>query len=83
MASSSIKEEISQNLTKMKYEEDEELFEINIEAANSIPPPHYWEAIFTATSSALLANCLLPISDLSTAIPMASNACTKISRAMD
>ncbi|GMJ13907.1 hypothetical protein HRI_005059900 [Hibiscus trionum] len=79
MASSAIKEEIP----KMKYEEDEELFEIDIEAANSIPPPHYWEAFFTATSSALLANCLLPISDLSTAIPMVSKACTACSRVMD
>ncbi|KAE8726669.1 solute carrier family 35 member F2-like [Hibiscus syriacus] len=79
MASSVIKQEISQ----MKYEgeeEDEELFEIDIEAVNSIPPPHYWEGYFTATSSALLANCLLPICDLSTAIPM---ACPAFSRVAD
>ncbi|XVF55697.1 hypothetical protein PTKIN_Ptkin06aG0057900 [Pterospermum kingtungense] len=79
---SSIKEEISeqggtisqtQSLTKMEEdEEEEELFEINLEAVDNIPPPHYWEAFFTATSSALLANCLLPISDLSSAIPTVS-----------
>ncbi|KAE8731107.1 solute carrier family 35 member F2-like [Hibiscus syriacus] len=82
MASSAIKEEISQ----MKYkgeEEDEELFEIDIETVNSIPPPRYWEGFFTATSNALLANCLLPISDISTAVPMVSKACTTLSRLMD
>ncbi|KAJ4705195.1 2-isopropylmalate synthase [Melia azedarach] len=56
-------------------EEEEELFEIDLEAVESIPPPHYWESYFTAaTSSTLLANCLLPISDVSSAIPMASSA---------
>ena len=82
---SAIKEEISehgyggssshiQSLKEME-DEEEELFEINLEAVNSIPPPHYWEAFFTATSNALLANCLLPISDLSSAIPTVSTAC--------
>ncbi|TYI44533.1 hypothetical protein ES332_A01G244100v1 [Gossypium tomentosum] len=96
MASFSFRDEIvdhggksseTQIITKMKNEDEEgeeELFEINIEAVNSIPPPHYWEAFFTATSDALLANCLLPISDLSTAIPMvSSNACTTCSKVMD
>ncbi|KAG2686586.1 hypothetical protein I3843_09G012600 [Carya illinoinensis] len=50
--------------------EDEDLFEINLEAVNSIPPPHYWDSYFTATGNALLANCLLPISDVSGAIPI-------------
>lgn len=52
--------------------EDEELFEINLEAVNSIPPPHYWDSYFTATGNALLANCLLPISEISGAIPIVS-----------
>lgn len=50
--------------------EDEDLFEINLEAVNSIPPPHYWDSYFTATGNALLANCLLPISDVSGAVPI-------------
>ncbi|XVE75989.1 hypothetical protein DITRI_Ditri12bG0136500 [Diplodiscus trichospermus] len=74
----------TQSLTEMEdeeeEEEEEELFEINLEAVNSIPPPHYWEAFFTETSSALLANCLLPISDLSCAIPTVSTACSTLSR---
>ncbi|KAJ9181406.1 hypothetical protein P3X46_009539 [Hevea brasiliensis] len=53
-------------------DEGEVLFEIDLEAVDRIPPPHYWESYFTATSSALLANCLLPISDVSGAIPTPS-----------
>lgn len=64
-------------------EDEEELFEINLEAVNSIPPPppHYWESyFFTATNgNALLANCLLSIDDLSNAVPMASRACNAFS----
>ncbi|XP_041026702.1 uncharacterized protein LOC121266918 [Juglans microcarpa x Juglans regia] len=52
--------------------EDEDLFEINLEAVDSIPPPHYWDSYFTATGNALLANCLLPISDVSVAVPIVS-----------
>lgn len=52
--------------------EDEDLFEINLEAVNSIPPPHYWDSYFTTSGSALLANCLLPISDVSGAVPIVS-----------
>lgn len=52
--------------------EDEDLFEINLEAVNSIPPPHYWDSYFTATGNVLLANCLLPISDVSSAVPIVS-----------
>ncbi|XP_022767114.1 uncharacterized protein LOC111311733 [Durio zibethinus] len=87
---SAIKEELSghgsgtsakiQSLIIEMEDEEEELFEINLEAVNSIPPPHYWEAFFTATSSALLANCLLPISDLSSAVPTVSTAYTTLSR---
>jgi len=55
-------------------EEEEELFEIDIDIVNCIPPPHYhWETYFTATGCALLANCLLPIADLSTAVPIQSS----------
>ncbi|KAA8518588.1 hypothetical protein F0562_016062 [Nyssa sinensis] len=56
-------------------EEEEELFEINLEVVNNIPPPHYWESYFTATSNALLANCLLPIAAVSSAVPMVTKAC--------
>ncbi|KAK9290691.1 hypothetical protein L1049_008865 [Liquidambar formosana] len=59
----------------LDMEEEGELFEINIEAVNSIPPPqYYWESYFTATGNALLANCLLPIDDVSSAVPMVSQA---------
>lgn len=56
-------------------EEDEDLFEINLEAVNEIfpAPDHYWESYFTAATSkstVLLANCLLPITDVSKAIPV-------------
>ncbi|CAK7329674.1 unnamed protein product [Dovyalis caffra] len=54
-------------------EEDEDLFEIDIYAVNSIPSPQYLrESYFAATGHALLANCLLPITDLSGAVPVAS-----------
>ncbi|KAF5750501.1 hypothetical protein HS088_TW03G00838 [Tripterygium wilfordii] len=56
-------------------EDEEELFEINIELVNRIPPPHYWESYFTATSDVLLANCLLPVADVSSAVPLTSKAC--------
>ncbi|KAH7554062.1 hypothetical protein ACOSP7_028958 [Xanthoceras sorbifolium] len=55
-------------------DEEEDLFEIDLEAVDSIPPPHYFESYFTATTNTLLANCLLPISDVSSAIPMVSTA---------
>ncbi|EEF33641.1 conserved hypothetical protein [Ricinus communis] len=63
-------------------DDEEELFEIDIEAVNSIPPPHYWESYFTAAgSSALLANCLLPIADVSSAVPTPSTVCNALSLA--
>ena len=63
----------------VEIEEDDELFEIDLEAVNSIiSPRHFCEdtyGFFTATGgAALLANCLLPISDLSNAVPMADSA---------
>ncbi|KAL2250767.1 UNVERIFIED_CONTAM: hypothetical protein Sindi_2199000 [Sesamum indicum] len=58
-------------------EEDEgDLFEINLQVVNKIPPPHYWESYFTATTNTvLLANCLLPVADVSSAVPMVMRAC--------
>lgn len=58
-------------------EEEEELFEINLEVVNSIPPPHYFENYFTATGNTLFANCLLPIADVSSAIPIVSKLDSK------
>lgn len=53
----------------MLEEEEEELFEINLDVVNKIPPPqyNYWK---TSNKEALLANCLLPISHLSGAVPI-------------
>lgn len=64
--------EFSQDLLVM--EDDEDLFEIDLDAVNCIPPPHYWESHYTSTENALLANCLMPISDISSAVPAASSA---------
>nr|DAD39878.1 TPA_asm: hypothetical protein HUJ06_014201 [Nelumbo nucifera] len=53
-------------------EVDDDLFEIDLEVVNNLPPPFYWESNSTATDCVLLANCLLPISDVSGAVPVAS-----------
>ncbi|KAK7345354.1 hypothetical protein VNO77_15957 [Canavalia gladiata] len=60
--------EVSQDLG---MEEEEDLFEIDLEAVNCIQSsPHCWESYYTSTGNiALLANCLLPISDVSSAVP--------------
>ncbi|KAF6165971.1 hypothetical protein GIB67_012868 [Kingdonia uniflora] len=59
-------------------EEDDELFEINLEAVSSIPPPMYWEGCVTSTGSALFSNCLLPVSHVSSAVPITSaNSCRR------
>ncbi|PIA27033.1 hypothetical protein AQUCO_08300011v1 [Aquilegia coerulea] len=51
-------------------EEDDELFEINLELVQHIPPPQYSEEGYSTTkTNVLLANCLLPIADVSRAIP--------------
>lgn len=56
-------------------EEEEDLFEIDLEAVESIPPPQYkWDSYFTAAGDVLLANCLLPVTDISRAIPTVSEA---------
>ncbi|CAN1772083.1 hypothetical protein LINPERHAP1_LOCUS12096 [Linum perenne] len=55
-------------------EEEEELFEIDI---GIIPSPHYWEINCSkatvrrslAGEVALFANCLVPVSDVSSAVP--------------
>ncbi|KAK4396507.1 hypothetical protein Sango_1487300 [Sesamum angolense] len=69
---------IVQNHENDEEEEDDDgdLFEINLEVVNKIPPPHYWESYFTATTNTvLLANCLLPIADVSSAVPIVMRAC--------
>lgn len=60
---------------EIDMEEDDDLFEIDLEAVNAMPPPQYWESYHTSTGNALLANCLLPISDISVAVPACSSAC--------
>ncbi|KAM7526068.1 hypothetical protein LguiA_015970 [Lonicera macranthoides] len=66
------------NNTQEEYideEEEEELFEINLEIVDHLPPPQYYsESYFTATSKALLANCLLPVSHISSAVPICNVA---------
>lgn len=63
----------------MSVDEEEDLFEIDLEAVNCIPPPHYWESYYTSSpGSALLANCLLPISDISSAVPISLAGTTSI-----
>ncbi|KAJ6692554.1 hypothetical protein OIU79_014329 [Salix purpurea] len=58
--------------TEEEEEEEEDLFEIDIHAVYSIPSPKYHRvSYFPATATALLANCLLPIADLSSAVPVA------------
>ncbi|KAL3628219.1 hypothetical protein CASFOL_027265 [Castilleja foliolosa] len=64
------------NTHAFKLEEEEcDLFEINLEIVDKIPSPHYWDGYFTSTKSTLLANCLLPIADVSRAVPMVMRAC--------
>ncbi|CAA0837852.1 Unknown protein [Striga hermonthica] len=53
-------------------EEDGDLFEINLEIVDKIPPTQYYSGSndFSATGNTLLANCLLPIADVSRAVPV-------------
>lgn len=56
-------------------EDEEDLFEIDLEAVESLPPPQYnWDSYFVAAGDVLLANCLLPVTDISRAIPTVSEA---------
>ncbi|KAH6802748.1 hypothetical protein C2S51_034194 [Perilla frutescens var. frutescens] len=67
------KEELQIHMMKDEEEEDDgDLFEINIDIVNKIPPPqYYWENFTAATANiTLLANCLLPIADVSCAVPI-------------
>lgn len=52
---------------------DDDLFEIDLDFLDKIPPPQYYEAHLTADGIVLLANCLLPIDDISSAIPIKSS----------
>lgn len=55
---------------EVENQEEEELFDIDLELVNNIPPPnYYWESYLLSTGNALLANCLLPVTDLSNAVP--------------
>jgi len=63
---------VSQNF---EVEEEEDLFEIDLEAVNCVSPPRFWESCYTSTGNiALLANCLLPKSHVSSAVPAVSSA---------
>ncbi|CAI9097756.1 OLC1v1034238C1 [Oldenlandia corymbosa var. corymbosa] len=58
-------------------EDDDDLFEIDLNVVNYInPPDYYWDSVYlmgkATTHQALLANCLLPISDISSAVPAAA-----------
>ncbi|CAB4317585.1 unnamed protein product [Prunus armeniaca] len=56
-------------------EDEDDLFEIDLDSVDSIPPPQYYGGnYFTATGNALLANCLLPVTDISRAVPMISKS---------
>lgn len=58
---------------ELEIQEDEELFDIDLELVNNIPPPnYYWESYVLSTGDALLANCLLPATHLLNAIPVDS-----------
>ncbi|PWA98611.1 hypothetical protein CTI12_AA016790 [Artemisia annua] len=62
-----------EKVVDIKLEEDDDLFEIDLEAVGNLPPPFYWESYLTATANTLFANCLVPIADVSSAVPMARN----------
>ncbi|KAI4348977.1 hypothetical protein L6164_009636 [Bauhinia variegata] len=69
----------TEEITKeVGMEDDEDLFEIDLEAVNCMPPPQYWDSYCTSTGSALLANCLLPISDISSAVPASHAAAASL-----
>jgi hypothetical protein len=64
-------------------EDDEDLFEIDLEAVNYINPPLYnylENNHFISTGEALLANCLLPKSHISSAIPACNNNAVSLAR---
>ncbi|XP_038906322.1 uncharacterized protein LOC120092165 [Benincasa hispida] len=69
----------------VEIEEDDELFEIDLDTVNNIiSPSHSSDDTYgffrAAGGTTLLANCLLPITDVSNAIPMGdSNKCSEMS----
>lgn len=54
-------------------EEEDDLFEINLEAVKS-SPPYDWPRFPAMPGSVLLANCLLPAAEISGAVPAKSKA---------
>ncbi|KAL3532078.1 hypothetical protein ACH5RR_005599 [Cinchona calisaya] len=77
--SSTVNNKDAKELCYMDSGEEEEFFEINLEIVHKIPPSHYCESYFTATSSShtLLANCLLPVTEVSSAVPTIAKACDR------
>lgn len=66
-----------QVMLEVDIQDDEELFDIDLGVVDNIPPPDYhWDHFVLSTRSALLANCLLPVSDLSSAVPVVSGEFT-------
>ncbi|CAO2824053.1 unnamed protein product [Amaranthus hypochondriacus] len=64
-------------MLEVDIQDDEELFDIDLGVVDNIPPPDYqWDHSVLSTRSALLANCLLPVSDLSSAVPVVSGELT-------
>lgn len=62
-----------QGASELGVQEDEELFDIDLELVDHIPPPNYcWESYILSTRNVLLANCLLPATRLSSAVPVLS-----------
>ncbi|CAN6586897.1 unnamed protein product [Malus baccata var. baccata] len=62
-------------------EDEDDLFEIDLDLIDSVPQTqYYWNRYFTATGNALLANCLLPATDISRAIPVVSKALSSSER---
>lgn len=61
-------------------DEEEYLFEIDLEVVNSLPSSDYWESYCARScrNIALVANCLLPISDLSSAVPISLEGTTSM-----
>ncbi|XP_010527642.1 PREDICTED: uncharacterized protein LOC104804951 [Tarenaya hassleriana] len=62
-----------------ELEEEEELFEINLEEA--VDPPYDWgKCPAAATGSVLMANCLLPAAEVSGAVPTRTAVWTEFVR---
>lgn len=74
--------------TSAEEEEEEEFFEIDLEAVSEIPQPLYWESydvtpaitdnnnnnnVNSSSNNTLLANCLLPVVQVSSAVPSGSS----------